>query len=253
MELNVQVSGSGEPLIIMHGLFGTLENWGGQIKALSEHFTVYAVDLRNHGRSPHSDQISYPLMAKDITELMDQQGLSSAHILGHSMGGKVAMQLAMNSPGRINKLIIVDIAPVQYPDHHSDVFAGLNSVDLTRLKSRNEADQQLAQHIPEMGVRQFLLKNLYRNDLKQFSWRMNLPALEACYNEISKPPVGPAYDKAMLFIKGDKSDYITADYRDEILRIFPKAGYRIIKDAGHWPHAEKAAAFTKLVINYLLK
>ena len=253
MELNVQISGSGEPLIIMHGLFGTLENWGGQIKALSEHFTVYAVDLRNHGRSPHSDQISYPLMASDIIQLMDQQGLGSAHILGHSMGGKVAMQLAMNNPERINKLIVVDIAPVQYPDHHNDVFAGLNSIDLSHLKSRSEADLQLARHIPETGVRQFLLKNLYRNELKQFAWRMNLPALETRYNEISRPPTGPAYDKGMLFIKGEKSDYITAAYRDEILRLFPKAGYRIIKDAGHWPHAEKAVAFTKLVISFLIK
>jgi len=253
MQLNLQISGSGAPLIIMHGLFGTLLNWSGQIKALSEHFTVYAVDLRNHGRSPHTDSTSYPLMADDIIELMDQQGLASAHILGHSMGGKVAMQLAMNHPQRVDKLIIVDIAPVQYPNHHNDVFAGLNAVQLNSLKSRTEADQQLAQFIEELSVRQFLLTNLYRTEEKQFAWRMNLPVLEACYDEISKPPSGPAFEKPVLFIKGENSDYITADYRDQILSLFPQAEYRMIQGTGHWPHAEKASIFTRLVLNYLLK
>ncbi|RTE65098.1 alpha/beta fold hydrolase [Amphritea opalescens] len=253
MQLNLQITGSGAPLIIIHGLFGTLQNWNAQTKALAEHFTVYAVDLRNHGRSPHTETNSYQEMADDIIELMDQQGLNSAHILGHSMGGKVAMQLAMNNPERVDKLIIVDIAPVQYPNHHSDVFAGLNAVDLENLSSRREADQQLSQHIPELAVRQFLLTNLYRNDAKQFAWRMNIPTLEACYDEISKAPTGPAFDKPVLFIKGENSDYITPAYRDQILSLFPQADYRMIQGSGHWPHAEKAAIFTKLVLHYLMK
>ena len=178
MQLNLQISGHGAPLIIMHGLFGTLLNWSGQIKALSEHFTVYAVDLRNHGRSPHTDTTSYPLMAGDIIELMDQQGLESAHILGHSMGGKVAMQLAMNYPQRVDKLIIVDIAPVQYPNHHRDVFAGLNAVQLNSLKSRGEADQPLAQSIYELSVRHFLLTHLFPNEEKQFALPMELSRCE---------------------------------------------------------------------------
>ncbi len=253
MQLNLQISGSGAPLIIMHGLFGTLLNWSGQIKALSEHFTVYAVDLRNHGRSPHADKTSYPLMADDILELMDQQGLESAHILGHSMGGKVAMQLALNHPQRVNKLIIVDIAPVQYPNHHGDVFTGLNAVDLGSLTSRAEADKQLSQYVDELSVRQFLLTNLYRTEEKRFTWRMNLPVLESCYDEISKAPSGPAFEKPVLFIKGENSDYITADYREQILSLFPKAEYRLIQGSGHWPHAEKASIFTRLVLNYLMK
>ncbi len=253
MQLNLQVSGSGAPFIIMHGLFGTLQNWSGQIKALSEHFTVYAVDLRNHGRSPHTETTSYPEMADDIIGLMDQQGLASAHILGHSMGGKVAMQLAMNHPQRVDKLIIVDIAPVQYPNHHGDVFRGLNAVQLSSLKSRGEADQQLAHYIDELSVRQFLLTNLYRTDAKQFAWRMNLPVLESCYDEISKAPTGPAFEKPVLFIKGENSDYITADYREQILSLFPQAEYRMIQGSGHWPHAEKASIFTRLVLNYLMK
>jgi len=251
MQLNVQIHGNGDPLIILHGLFGTLENWGAQIKALAEQFTVYAVDLRNHGRSPHNDEMSYPAMAADIIQLMDEHSLQSAHILGHSMGGKVAMQLALNQPQRVDKLIIVDIAPVQYPHHHQDVMRGLNAVDLQTLKSRNEADQQLSQYIPELSVRQFLLKNLYRNEQKQFAWRMNLPVLEARYDNISMAPEGPAYQAPVLFIKGEKSDYITAAYREPILKLFPQADYRMIQGAGHWPHAEKGAAFTKLALNYL--
>lgn len=251
MKLNLQIHGEGEPLIIMHGLFGTLENWGSQIKAFAEHFKVYAVDMRNHGRSPHSDEISYPLMAADILELMDDQGLEKAHILGHSMGGKAAMQLALNHPERIDKLIVVDIAPVQYPHHHTDVFKGLNSVPLASLKSRGEADQLLSQHIDEPSVRQFLLKNLYRNEQKQFAWRMNLPALEQCYDAISLPPEGQAYQAPMLFIKGEQSDYITPDYRDAVLSLFPKASYKVIQGTGHWPHAEKPAVFTSLVLKYL--
>lgn len=253
MQLNLQISGSGAPLIILHGLFGTLSNWSGQIKVLAEHFTVYAVDLRNHGRSPHTDTISYPLMAADIIELMDQQGLTSAHILGHSMGGKVAMQLALNYPNRVDKLIIVDIAPVQYPNHHGDVFEGLKAVKLNNLKSRSEADQQLSQHISESAVRQFLLTNLYRNEAKQFAWRMNISALEAGYDNISQAPTGNTFNHPVLFIKGEKSDYITPDYRDQILTLFPKADYRMIQGSGHWPHAEKATIFTKLVLNYLMK
>ncbi|WP_290700457.1 alpha/beta fold hydrolase [Amphritea sp.] len=253
MQLNVQISGSGAPLIIMHGLFGTQSNWSGQIKALADHFTVYAIDLPNHGRSPHTNRTSYPLMADNIIELMDQHNLDSAHILGHSMGGKVAMQLAMNNPQRVRKLIIVDIAPVQYPNHHGDVFTGLNAVDLNNLKSRGDADKQLSQHVEELSVRQFLLTNLYRTEAKDFAWRMNLPVLEACYDEISKAPTGPAFENPMLFIKGENSDYITTDYRDQILKLFPKADYRLIREAGHWPHAEKATVFTKLVLNYLNK
>ncbi|WP_432472182.1 alpha/beta fold hydrolase [Amphritea sp. HPY] len=253
MKLNVQILGNGKPLIIMHGLFGTLENWGGQIKALAEHFTVYAVDMRNHGRSPHNDTISYPEMAEDIIQLMDDHCLSSTSIIGHSMGGKAAMQLALNNPQRIDKLIIVDIAPVQYPHHHQDVLRGLNAVDLGTLKSRNDADQQLSLFIPEMAVRQFLLKNLYRDEQKAFAWRMNLPVLEACYDNISAAPEGPAYQAPVLFIKGENSDYLTADYRKPLLKLFPQADYRMIQDAGHWPHAEKAAIFTKMVLKYLQK
>lgn len=253
MRLNYQIHGEGAPLIILHGLFGTLENWGSQIKSLSDRYKVIAVDMRDHGRSPHSELINYALMAEDIVELMEHLQLKSAHIIGHSMGGKAAMQLALSYPERINKLIIVDIAPVEYTPHHDDVFKGLFSVALDDLKSRSEADKQLSGFIQEPGVRAFLLKNLYKTENGKFAWRMNLPLLHKQYHHISAAPHGPSYRKPVLFIKGAKSNYLIPDYRDAVIDLFPKAHYTIISDAGHWPHAEKPAEFTKIVLDYLSK
>ena len=250
MQLHVSIQGQGEPLIILHGLFGTLENWGGQIKTLAENHQVYAVDLRNHGRSPHDNDMSYTAMAADIAELMDTHGLKSAHILGHSMGGKAAMQLAMTQPERIRQLIIVDIAPVQYNHDHDTVIQGLKAVSLDTIKSRREADQQLAEHITETGLRQFLLKNLYRTE-NGFAWRMNLQVIESQYAHISAALEGKSYKGNTLFIKGGNSDYITLEYKDALLKYFPAAAYKMIQNAGHWPHAEKPAAFSKLVTSFL--
>jgi esterase len=251
MLLNHQITGEGEPLIILHGLFGMLQNWNNPSKALSQEYQVIAVDLRNHGRSPHRDEISYELMAEDIINLMDHLELPSAHILGHSMGGKVAMQLALHRPERIQKLIIVDIAPVLYTPHHDDVFKGLFSVDLATLKSRGDADKALEAYINDAAVRAFLLTNLYRTDDKQFGWRMNLTALHSQYANISAAPEGARFNKPVLFIKGSNSDYLIPAYRDAVLKYFPQADYTVIQGAGHWPHAEKPAEFTKIVMDYL--
>ncbi|BBB28819.1 alpha/beta fold hydrolase [Neptunomonas japonica] len=251
MKLHYQQHGTGTPLVILHGLFGTLENWGSQIKALSENFQVIAVDIRNHGRSPHSDTMNYPAMVEDIIELLDELELGSVDLMGHSMGGKAAMQLALTYPARIQKLIVVDISPVTYPHHHKDVLKGLFSIDLQKIKSRTEADKQLSTYISEPGVRAFLLKNLYRNDDKQFQWRMNLPVLSKAYSNISEAPSGTPFTGNTLFIKGIESDYIQAEHRDSILALFPQATYKLIQGAGHWPHAEKPAVFTKLLLNFL--
>ncbi|SIS48209.1 alpha/beta fold hydrolase [Neptunomonas antarctica] len=249
--LNYQLHGNGAPLVILHGLFGTLENWGSQIKALSEHFQVIAVDLRNHGRSPHTDDMNYALMVDDIINLLDDLGLDKVNLMGHSMGGKVAMQLALTHPERLNKLIVVDISPVAYEHHHKDVLKGLFSIDLAHIKSRTDADKQLGAYIPEPGIRAFLLKNLYRDENKQFQWRMNLPVLDKHYDDISAAPTGHPFNGKTLFIKGEESHYIQTDHRDGILALFPKATYKIIQGAGHWPHAEKPAIFTKILINFL--
>ncbi len=251
MLLNYQIFGEGEPLIIMHGLFGTLLNWNNQIKALSQDYQVIAVDMRNHGKSPQSDEIDYPLMASDIVELLQELNIQKAHILGHSMGGKAAMQLALNHPDLIEKLIIVDIAPVNYTPHHEDVFKGLFSIDLENLKSRGEADKALATYVDDAAVRAFLLTNLYRTETKQFGWKMNLQAIYDQYANISAAPEGPAYSKQVLFIKGANSNYMIPEYRDAVLSLFPKADYKVIKGAGHWPHAEKPAEFTQLIVDYL--
>ncbi|WP_409525056.1 alpha/beta fold hydrolase [Nitrincola sp. MINF-07-Sa-05] len=251
MQLHYQRSGQGEPLVILHGLFGTLENWGGQIKAFAEHYDVIAVDLRNHGRSPHTDQISYELMAADIIDLLDQLELPNAHILGHSMGGKVAMQLALNTPDRVNQLIIVDIAPVAYQHDHDDVFKGLFNVQLDSITSRKEAESQLAEHVQDPSVRAFLLKNLYRNDDKRFAWRMNLELLHRDYDKVIAAPQGSPFNRPALFIKGSESHYLLKAYQPAIMALFPAARLKMIEGAGHWPHAEKPALFTRLVLNHL--
>jgi len=252
MQLHYQRSGSGTPLLILHGLFGTLENWGGISKTLSERFDVISIDLRNHGRSPHSETMDYPTMAQDIAELIDTLGVSPCYMLGHSMGGKVAMELALNQPQLISKLIIADIAPVAYPDHHEQVFSGLSKIDLSSLSSRNEADEQLKHMIPEASTRAFLLKNLYRTPTKQFAWRMNLSVLEQEYAKISAAPKGSPYQGPTLFIKGALSQYIQREHQQAIETLFPNYQFKIIEGTGHWPHAEKPALFLKLVERFLL-
>ncbi|GAA0790681.1 alpha/beta fold hydrolase [Marinobacterium sediminicola] len=251
MLLHFQRHGQGEPLVILHGLFGTLENWGAQIKELSEHFDVIAADLRNHGRSPHSDEMNYQAMSNDLLDLLDHLQLEHINLMGHSMGGKAAMQFALDHPERVKRLIVVDIAPVEYPPHHNDVIAGLNQIDLLNLKSRGDADRTLSEYIDSAATRAFLLKNLYRNEHKQFAWRMNLPVLEQQYARISESPEGSRYTGEVLFIKGGESNYLMAEHQQPIQQLFPHASFKIIAGAGHLPHVEKPTAFTRLVENFL--
>ncbi|GGO88909.1 acyl-CoA esterase [Marinobacterium nitratireducens] len=251
MKLHHQIQGQGRPLLILHGLFGNLDNWASQAKALADEYRVISVDLRNHGRSPHNDEMSYPAMAADLVELLDDLGLDQVLVLGHSMGGKAAMQLALQHPERVERLIVVDIAPVQYPHHHDDVFAGLFSVDLDSLKSRSDADRQLAPRVTDPMVRAFLLRNLYRNDAGRFAWRINLQGLHDGYAGISAAPQGKPFTGPTLFIKGGTSDYMRAEHRDALLALFPNAGYKVIDGAGHWPHAEKPALMTRLIRSFL--
>ncbi len=251
MQLHHQILGQGAPLLILHGLFGSLDNWASQAKALAAQFQVISIDLRNHGRSPHDSEMSYAVMAQDLVELMDSLNIERARVLGHSMGGKAAMQLALTHPERVEQLIVVDIAPVQYPDHHSDVFRGLQAVDLDTLGSRSDAEKQLMPLIDDAMVRAFLLRNLYRSDAGHFDWRFNLDALYQGYANISAAPEGTAYDGPTLFIKGGNSDYIKPQHRQVILSLFPQADYKIVDGAGHWPQAEKPALMTRLILNFL--
>nr|WP_210396967.1 alpha/beta fold hydrolase [Motiliproteus sediminis] len=251
MTLHYKELGQGDPLLILHGLFGTLENWGGQIKALSGQFRVFAIDLRNHGRSPWSEQMDYPSLSADLIAFMDQHGIERAAVLGHSMGGKAAMQLALDHPERVSRLLVVDIAPVRYPPGHNEVFDGLFGVDLAHLASRGDADQQLAAHIDDAGVRQFLLKNLYR-DGDHFAWRMNLKALHREYEQIAAAPESKGhYPGPTQFIKGGRSSYIQEAHRGAIGKLFPNASARVMEGVGHWPHAEKPELFTRLALRFL--
>lgn len=256
MKLNFkQYATQGEPLLILHGLLGNLNNWTWHSRRLAEQFAVYAIDLRNHGASPHADAMSYPLMAQDVIEFMDDQGIAASHILGHSMGGKVAMQLAMDHPDRIRRLVIADIAPVQYGGErgeHDEIFEGLSALDLDALSSRTQADKELAAWVDDEVVRQFLLSNLERNADGSFAWRINLPILRDSYPALRDKPAGEGvFDRETLFIRGDLSDYITEAHRQETLRHFPRATVKTLMQAGHWLHAEKPETFNRLVLDFL--
>lgn len=256
MKLNFRQYGdTGEPLLILHGLFGSLSNWAWHSRKLAEYFTVYALDLRNHGGSPHDDAMLYPVMAQDVVDFMDDQGIESAHVLGHSMGGKVAMQLAMDHPERIRRLVIADIAPVQYGGErgeHDEIFDGMCALDVDALSSRTDADKQLAAWVEDELVRQFLLSNLVRDDDGRYSWRINLPALRDSYPALRDKPAGDGvFDREVLFIRGDLSDYINESHREETLRHFPRASIKTLMQAGHWLHAEKPETFNRLVLDFL--
>jgi esterase len=250
--------GQGRPLVILHGLFGTLDNWQTLARrwATEAGLRVVSVDLRNHGRSFHSTEHTYALMAQDVLELFDSLELGpDTTLLGHSMGGKVAMRLALDHPERLAKLIVVDIAP-RFSDmeHQDDIVAGLQSVDFTTCTNRQEADAALAKYVPNFGTRQFLLKNLYRKEDNTFSWRINLEVLATQLAAIGEETIGIApFMKPALFIRGGKSDYITAeDKLTSIPALFPNSQVATVVDAGHWLHAEKPEEVFEMVKTFAL-
>ncbi len=254
MKLNFrQYSTEGEPLLILHGLFGSLGNWGGQSRQFAKDFAVYGLDLRNHGGSPHSDIMDYASMAQDVVEFMDDHGIERCHLLGHSMGGKTAMQVALSAPDRVMSLVVADIAPVQYRGQHDSILDGLQAIDLASVRTRNEADEVLAEFESDELVRQFLLTNLVRNpDGEGFVWRINLPVLQANYDRLrEKPPSEGVFSGPTLFVKGDLSNYIKEKHRDVILERFPSANIKVIMHTGHWLHAEKPQTFYRIVHGFL--
>ncbi|PCJ24872.1 MAG: alpha/beta hydrolase [SAR86 cluster bacterium] len=250
-----QYSKKGTPLLILHGLFGSLSNWGWHSKQLAEHFAVYGVDLRNHGDSFHDGELNYQLMANDVRQLMGSLKIESCYMIGHSMGGKVAMQLALNHPDLIEKLIVVDIAPVAYSVEsggHVNVMAGMNSLNFELIRNRADAEEKLGKFIQDESTRKFILTNLKRNENGRYQWRLNLPAIEDHYDELrGNLSIDSTFSKPVLFVKGALSDYIQAQYEKEILRLFPAARVKIIMQAGHWLHAEKPQAFQKVAMNFL--
>ncbi|MDX5436595.1 MAG: alpha/beta fold hydrolase [Pontibacter sp.] len=253
MKLHYKEMGHGQPLLILHGLFGTLDNWATLAKRFAEHYNVFLVDLRNHGRSPHSEQHDYDAMADDVLRLVDELGIPTPAIMGHSMGGKVAMKYALKYPTRLTKLIVVDIAPKAYPPHHDEIIEALQSVDLSQTTSRSEIDAQLAKSIKEEDVRLFLMKNLYRKEDSTFGWRMNIDALEKNYDQIAAAITADVpFKKHALFIKGGRSGYIKQeDIYGSIEHLFTLVEVETIPEAGHWVHAEAPDKVYNLVTRFL--
>lgn len=255
--LHYQQRGEGEHIVLIHGLFGSLENLNMVARNLSQHYCVTSVDVRNHGNSFHQEGMGYQVLAQDIITLLDNLGIDSCHILGHSMGGKIAMKIALSYPNRVRKLVVADIAPVEYPAHHLTIIEGLQAIDLTKIKTRKDADLQLATYVENVGVRQFLLRNLILNAQNQFSFKCNLHYIEQGYPQImqsidnSSPDEKQSFIGETLFIKGGDSDYILPEHQSIIKILFPKAKAKIIQGAGHWLHAEKTTAFNKILLDFL--
>ncbi len=250
--LNFKEQGQGQPVVLIHGLFGSLDNLGLLARPLSEQYRVISVDLRNHGASFHSDEMSYPVQAADLLALLDRLGLEQVAIVGHSMGGKVGMQLAKLAPTRVAKLVVADIAPVAYPHaRHQNVFAGLNATLEQAPQNRSEAEAILAQYIEIAGVRQFLLKSFAKTG-HGWGWRFNVPALERNYaNIMGWPDAQSRFEGPALFIKGGDSDYMQPEHTETVMAQFPAAKARVIAGTGHWLHAEKPVLFNKLVVDFL--
>lgn len=247
------IEGKGTPLLILHGFLGMGDNW----KTLSSRFAekgyeVHMIDQRNHGRSFHANEFSYEVMAEDLKNYCEQKNLDKFILIGHSMGGKTAMLFASQYPECILKLIVVDIAPKQYPQHHQDILKGLSSLDFKAMQSRNDADDQLKNYISNLGIRQFLLKNLYRKSQDEFALRINLPVLNENIEEVGKAlPEDAQYTGDTLFMRGDRSGYIEDMDMLQIHRHFPKAQLVTIPKSGHWLHAENPDGFFDEVMKFL--
>ncbi len=253
MKLYYHVTGHGDPLVILHGLFGSSDNWFTLAKSFAEKFKVYAVDQRNHGRSPHSDQFSYRIMADDVNNLLIHEGVVSVNLLGHSMGGKTAMQFALMYPEKVDKLIVVDIAPKVYPPKHDQIFEALFALKLDEYRTRSELDSALSQYIGDYSVRQLLLKNVFRDDDGNFKWRIDVNAIHKNYNNVNQAiEVTRQFSKPTLFIRGSKSSYILDEDIPQIKSIFPSAQIVSIENAGHWVHAEAQQRFSEVVMEFLL-
>jgi len=251
MKLHYRTFGEGKPLFILHGLFGSSDNWQTLGKRLSEKYKVYLVDQRNHGHSDHSDEFSYDLMVADLHELVTDLGEKKINLIGHSMGGKTAIGFAAKYPELIDKLIVADISHKSYPMHHDHILEGMNAIDLNVVKSRGEAETKLAEYIPQFGVRQFLLKNLYWVEPGQLGWRINLKVLNDKIGQILHEIKFDKINVPTLFIRGELSNYILESDYDDIAEKFPNSKIETLKNVGHWVHAEAPEEFYKLIVDFV--
>ncbi len=253
MGLHFKKYGEGKDyLVILHGLFGSLDNWQSLGKEFGKHFTTYILDQRNHGKSPHFDEHNYSLMASDLKEFLEEHGIEETNLLGHSMGGKTVMQFSIQEPQFIKRMIVADIAPKYYPPHHQDVISALESVNFSVHTDRKKVQLKIEEKLSDKGVVQFLMKGLTWVSKNQLGWKFNLKVLSEKIESIGEELEGFAYfTNPTLFLRGEKSDYITLDDIDAIEEIFPMAQYSTIENSGHWMHAENPKRFFEETLNFL--
>ena len=253
MILHSQIIGEGKPMLILHGFLGMGDNW----KTLGNKFAekgyeIHLVDQRNHGRSFHSEDFSYPDIVEDIKRYCEHHKLEDIVLLGHSMGGKSAMLFAVTYPEKVSKLFIADIGPKKYPQHHQDILKALSSLDFSKIKTRGEADKVLSEYVPEVGTRLFLLKNLYWIEKRQLGLRINLPVLVNRIEEVGKAlPEEMIYNGETLFLRGSRSGYIEDIDEIVIKKHFPRSEIVTVSNAGHWLHAENPIEFYEIVAKLL--
>ena len=254
VNLHSSKGGEGPPVILLHGLFGSGNNLGALARALHDSRSVFAVDLPNHGRSDWLEDATLVAMADSLRDWMLHQGIRSAQFVGHSLGGKVAMQLALSQPHLVSALVVADIAPVAYPAHHDEVFAALEAVAAAACDSRAAAAQLMALHLQEDQVIQFLLTSLRRDTDGIYRWRFNLRGLKRGYAGVrAEPEMRAPFGEPVLFIKGGDSNYIQEAHRSHILHLFPAATMKIMPGCGHWLHAQRPSLFNSLVRRFLLE
>ena len=252
MRLAFEVVGNGDPLIILHGLLGSADNWRSISRRLGAHYQVFALDLRNHGRSPHSEILDYDVMAADLREFIEQQALRRVVLLGHSMGGKVAMQFAIEHSEQVDRLIVVDIAPKAYEPSQRYLLQALRSLDLSRYKSFADVDSALAAEVSSQSLRQFLIKNLARDENGRLRWKLHLEAIDRNYEKLLRGlGAERSFNKPTLFIRGGRSNYIGDDDAPLIRQMFPQAEIVTLPEAGHWVHVDLPEEFFQTVVNFL--
>lgn len=250
MKLNYIKLGSGKPLLILHGLFGSLDNWKTLGNRFAKDFTVYLIDQRNHGKSPHSREFNYHVMSDDLAEFIEDHSLENINLLGHSMGGKTVMTYAQEHD-KLAKLIVADISPKKYHPHHNNLVQAMEEVDFSKYSSRSDIEKILAKRIPNMGIRNFLMKNIYWREKGVLDWKINLPIIKHNMIEIAGGIDTEEVDVPTLFIRGGKSEYIIEEDYLIIQNQFPNSEIKTIENAGHWLHAEEPDKFYQIVMAFL--
>jgi len=252
--LHSKILGKGDPFLILHGFLGMGDNWKSLANKFAENYEVHLIDQRNHGRSFHSDEFDYELMVADLHNYINHYNLKNITLLGHSMGGKTVMLFAVEFPELVSNLMVADISPRYYPPHHHDILTALNSVDFSIQKSRSEIEEVIKEYVPQLGVRQFLMKNVMRESQDKFAFRFNLESLTENYEEITVPlPSFTQFDGATLFLGGENSGYISSEDEALIHAHFPKTNIVTIKNGGHWLHADNPKDFYNEVVTFLNK